>query len=323
MGDELDELLGLRPSTASLSSASGRSGSGGAGRDGTVDGHAEDEGSEDERADGLVGPPQRTATDLVWVHPASIRPNQFQPREFFDEEDLTALATSIGAVGVLQPLLVRRIDDNQYELIAGERRWRAAQRAGAIEVPVLVRDTDDQGSLQEAVVENLHRQDLTAVEEAAAYRQLMDDFGLTQDEVARRVGKSRSAVANTLRLLHLTAEVQRLIATRQLSAGHARALLGVGDRGVQLELAGRVISEELSVRQTEEIVRRTVRDGGTTGSQSSRGPGAGHAALREIEQLLGEQLSTRVQVSMAKGRGRLVIEFADIDDLDRIYRELS
>ncbi|MEL7155621.1 MAG: ParB/RepB/Spo0J family partition protein, partial [Actinomycetota bacterium] len=235
MSDELDALLGLGPGAGGPVP---RYPAPGGGPSGVDDGDGE------------------RGTELLWIHPAAVRPNHRQPREYFDEDELGALAASIEEVGILQPLLVRRIDENQYELIAGERRWRAAQRAGVEEIPVLVRRTDDQGSLEEAVVENLHRQDLTGVEEAAAYRQLMDDFGLTQEAVAQRVGKSRSAVANTLRLLLLAPEVQRLIATRQLSSGHARALLGLSERSAQAELAARIVADELSVRQTEEIVRR-------------------------------------------------------------------
>ncbi len=195
---------------------------------------------------------------------------------------------------------------------------------------MFVRDADDRASLEQAVVENLHRQDLSPVEEAAAYRQLMDDFGLTQDEVAARVGKSRSAVANMLRLLQLSPEVQRLVATGQLSAGHARALVMVNDQAVQGELAARIVLQELSVRETESLVRRVRggdgggiggRGGSMAGGKGSRRP-SGEPALREIEQLLGDRLSTRVSASLAGGRGRLVIEFADLDDLDRIGREL-
>lgn len=303
MGHELDALLGLGSDGESSSAGGTASGAAGAPVDGGVS--------------------RRRDADLLWLHPAAIRPNQFQPREHFDDSELDSLAASIAQVGVLQPLLVRRVEDHLYELIAGERRWRAAQRAGVTEIPVLVRDTDDRTSLEEAVVENLHRQDLTAIEEAAAYRQLMDDFGLTQDEVSRRVGKSRSAVANTIRLLHLAPEVQRLVTLGQLSAGHARALLSLLDGPAQVELAARIVTEELSVRQTEELVRRggkvAVR-GGTGGTEER---GLGDAALREIEILLGERLSTNVRASLQKGRGRLVIEFADVEDLDRIYRELS
>ncbi|MEM9131387.1 MAG: ParB/RepB/Spo0J family partition protein [Actinomycetota bacterium] len=310
MGQELDALLGLGSSGAPE----------GASPDGVkAGGGAHDVGRP---VDG-ARPAERRHADLLWLHPAAIRPNQFQPREHFDDAELDALAGSIAELGVLQPLLVRRVEDHLYELIAGERRWRAAQRAGVTEIPVLVRDTDDRTSLEEAVVENLHRQDLTPIEEAAAYRQLLEEFGLTQDEVAKRVGKSRSAVANTLRLLHLVPEVQRLVTVGQLSAGHARALLAVLDGRAQMELAGRVIADELSVRQTEELVRRggkvTVR-GGTDGSSAR---GLGDVALREIEAQLGERLATNVRATLSQGRGRLVIEFADLEDLDRIYRELS
>lgn len=294
-------------------------------------GDDDDEGVRDHRvgpAGTDVGGPSasedaRVDLGLTWLHPASITPNRFQPRDHFDDGELDALAASIAAVGVLQPLLVRRIDDYRYELVAGERRWRAAQRAGLHEVPALVRTGDDQDALEQAVVENLHRQDLSAVEEAAAYRQLIDDFGLTQDAVAQRVGKSRSAVANTLRLLQLGPEVQRLITVGQLSAGHARALLALEDPREQRSLALRIVAEELSVRQAEEAVRRQRSAGGAGANGRTASGDSGSAAVREIESLLSERLATRVTVSTSGSRGRLVVEFADLDDLDRIYRELS
>jgi ParB family chromosome partitioning protein len=230
----------------------------------------------------------------------------------------------VAEVGVLQPVLVRQLSDDEYELVAGERRWRAARRAGLRVIPAIVRDVSDRESLEQAVIENVHRADLNVLEEAAAYRQLVDDFGLTQDMVAQRVGKSRSAVANTVRLLQLPGSVQRLIVAGQLSAGHARALLAFPDPGLQAELAARVVSEDLTVRQVEELVRAaSQRSGGAPGDRGGQVGSMKPAALLEIEELLAERLETTVKVTLSRNRGRLMVEFADLDDLDRIYRLLA
>ena len=254
-----------------------------------------------------------------------IEPNPWQPRRTFDDEQLVSLAASIRAVGVLQPVLVRPSGPDRYELIAGERRWRAAQRAGLDVIPAVVRRTDDAGALEQALVENLHRADLNPLEEAAAYQQLISDFDHTQEEVAVRVGKSRSAVANTLRLLHLSPTVQRLVQHGQLSAGHARALLGSTDSSFQESLAGRVVKDGLTVREVEEAVRRH-QDKGTPSEASSRPPGLAPvrpAAVLELEDLLSNVLDTRVQVSLGAKRGKLVVEFATLEDLERISRVIS
>lgn len=266
----------------------------------------------------------RDDIDLLRLAVTAIRPNAFQPRVDFDEAELDELAASIAEVGILQPVLVRRVDVGRYELVAGERRWRAAQRAGLTHVPALVRDVSDREALEEAVVENLHRADLNALEEAAAYRQLLDEFGLSQEEVARRVGKTRPAVANTLRLLQLPPVVQRLVRSGALGAGHARALLALPDARIQLELAERVVADELSVRQVEEAVRALLRAADDRDRERSRRGAGGEkpAPALEIERLLTERLDTRVDVSLGGGRGRLVIEFADLDDLDRVYQAL-
>lgn len=250
--------------------------------------------------------------------------NPYQPREHFDEGALSALTASIREVGVLQPVLVRATGVDAFELIAGERRWRAAKRAGLKTIPAIVRTVEDLTSLEHALVENLHRQDLGALEEAAAFQQLMGDFGLTQEAVAQRVGKSRSSVANSLRLLQLPASVQGLLVAGDLTAGHARALLGVGSRQEQDDLAARILAEDLTVRQVE----RLVRDGQTRPEpadppKAQPTPRERPAALLEVEQQLAEQLDTRVQVSMGDKRGKMVIEFADMDDLSRIYRILG
>ncbi len=266
---------------------------------------------------------------LVEIPISAISANVQQPRARFDEEALVTLTDSIRELGVLQPILVRPTGEGRYELIAGERRWRAARRAGLPTVPAVVRDVDARVSLEQAVVENLHRQDLNAMEEAGAYQRLIEEFGLTQDQVARRVGKSRSSVTNTLRLFQLPAPVQRLIADGDLSAGHARALLSHPDRGLQEKFARTMVKGGLSVRQAEELVRRAVGVGPSEdeGSRSLDSPerdaSIGRtrpAALLELEDLLGMHLDTSVHVTMGKAKGRMVIEFADIEDLKRIYQ---
>jgi ParB family chromosome partitioning protein len=268
----------------------------------------------------------------------SISPNPHQPRAYFDEEALASLTASIAELGVLQPILVREVGDERFELIAGERRWRAAKRAGLDSIPVVVRTVDEVLSLEQALVENLHREDLNPLEEAAAYQQLMEDFELTQEQVAQKVGKSRSSVANTLRLFQLPPSIQRLIAENQLSAGHAKALLGTPDRAFQESLSRRIVDEGLSVREAEEAVRRhnEPEAGPTAGAEATPAapeasrPAADAPRLRppgllELEELLADHLSTRVGVSMASGngRGKIVIEFSGLEDLERIYRAMT
>lgn len=283
-----------------------------------------------------------TADGRLEVPIASVTPNPRQPRTHFDEESLAGLTASIGELGVLQPVLVRRLDGDRYELIAGERRWRASKRAGLQTIPVVVRDADtDASMLEQALVENLHRADLNAMEEAAAYQQLIEDFGMTQEQVATRVGKSRATVSNTLRLFQLPPSIQALVADDQLSAGHARALLGTPDRAYQAALAQRIVRDGLSVRDTEEAVRARsapAPDDGvdpTTPSGSSPDGARSKAAARasdeqrpsepgflELENLLSDHLDTRVSISTTAGRGRVVIDFADLTDLERIYRAM-
>ncbi|HEV3229453.1 MAG TPA: ParB/RepB/Spo0J family partition protein [Solirubrobacteraceae bacterium] len=285
---------------------------------------------------------------LLRVVPIShIRPNSFQPRSHFDEESMAALAASIREVGLLQPVLVRALGDEaeSYELIAGERRWRAARRAGLQTIPVLVQVADDVASLEQALVENLHRVDLNALEEAGAYQQLIDEFGLTHEQVATRMGKGRATITNTLRLLQLPAGAQRAVAERTISAGHARALLGTPDRALQERLAERIIEEGLTVRAVEDLVRQGGSElrvvppepekveevvsakGGTSGTTDS---GARRTSERklpepgvvELEELLSTYLNTRVKVDIQNRRGRLVVEFATLEDLERIYRAM-
>jgi ParB family chromosome partitioning protein len=256
----------------------------------------------------------------------AIEPNPYQPRVRFDEETLASLAESIEEMGVLQPVLVRKVDADTYQLIAGERRWRAAQRAGLAEIPVIVRAVDDITSLEQAVVENLHRQDLNPLEEAAAYQQLIEDFGLTQESLAGRVGRSRSAVANALRLLQLAPPIQAQLIDGQLTAGHARALLGVDDLERRDSLARQAVDEDLSVRRLEELARRdSAPDAGASDSSDTRAePGRTRpAALLELEDLVADHLDTKVSVTMGAKRGRINIQFADLDDLERIYRMIT
>lgn len=265
----------------------------------------------------------------------SIEPNPHQPRKHFDEESLADLAASIREIGVLQPVLVRPVEPGRYHLIAGERRWRAARRAGLATIPAIVRTTDELASMEQALVENLHRQDLSPLEEAAAYQQLLEDFGLTHEQVAIRVGKSRAAVSNTLRLLQLPPPVQHLLADGRLSAGHARALLGTPDRSRQEALALRAVEEGLSVRVLEDLIRAAAAPveapappGPAAAEDESGRPVPVPPALRppgllELEELLSEYLHTRVRVSMGGQRGKMVIEFADLEDLERIYRRMT
>lgn len=268
---------------------------------------------------------QSSASALIDVPVAAIQANEYQPRSRFEEEALVSLTDSVRELGVLQPVLVRELGPDRYELIAGERRWRAAKRAGLPTIPAIVREADDRSSLEQAVVENLHREDLNALEEAAAYQQLIDEFSMTQEQVAQRVGKSRSAITNTLRLFQLPGTVQRMVAAGDLSAGHARALLGSPDRGFQERLAQRVVSEALNVRQVEELVRVEQLEPEPVAPEPVRPATPGEtkpAAVLELEAILSEHLDTRVRVSAAIGRGKLTIEYADLDDLERIYRVL-
>ncbi len=267
--------------------------------------------------------PDTTESAFQDVDIVHIVPNPYQPRDRFDEESLAALAESISEVGVIQPIIVREAIEG-YEIIAGERRWRAAQRAGLRSIPTLVRSADDKGALEAAVVENVHRQDLNALEEAAAYRQLMDDFGLTQDEVASRVGRSRSAVANTVRLLNLAPSVQRLVVEGHLSAGHGRALLALEDEEARQGLVEEIVRDNLTVRETERRVAESQSAGPEPGAARSTDNGSSvsgevQAGILELEELLSTRLDTRVSVKLGKRKGRITIQFSGLPDLERIY----
>jgi ParB family chromosome partitioning protein len=258
---------------------------------------------------------------------SAIQPNPYQPRDQFDEESLGALADSIREVGVLQPVLVRPTGDG-FELIAGERRWRAARRVGLQTIPALVRETDDSAALEQALVENLQREELNPLEEAGAYQQLIEDFGLTHEQIAARAGRSRAAVSNTLRLLALPPAIQRMVREKQIQMGHARALLGTPDRAFQEQLARQITKDDLSVRAVEEAVRvhndAAVPETPAAGASAPRGRRQRPAGIAELEELLGDHLETRVKISMnAAGRGRITVDFAGLEDLERIYRTLT
>ncbi len=279
-----------------------------------------------------------TVGRLQEIEISEIRPNTYQPRSHFDDEGIESLAASIRELGVLQPVLVRAAPEGGYELIAGERRWRAARRAGLTTVPAVIKTADDNAALEQALVENLHRADLNPLEEAAAFQQLIDDFGFTHEQVADRVGKSRAAISNTLRLFQLSPSIQRLLLDSKISAGHARALLGTTDKAFQEALARRVASEELTVRATEEAVRlrnnpaaaaaKPSSSGSGVGTSSTPSPGMGKAdrpaGLLELEDVLAGVYDTRVSIQMAPNKkGQLTVEFADLNDLERIFRIMT
>jgi ParB family transcriptional regulator, chromosome partitioning protein len=269
-------------------------------------------------------PESGDATGLLEVPVGAVSPNPKQPRTQFDDEAIASLAASIREVGILQPIVVRRADGG-YELIAGERRLRAARLAGLATVPVVVRDTDDSDTLREALIENIHRQDLGPIELAEAFRQLLEELGLKQEELADRVGVSRSHIANTIRLLQLPLDTQQLLTDGRIQAGHARALLALGDAEAQNALAVRTAAEDLSVREVEDLVRRFV-EGPAQPKEAAAATEVGEApadtTMAEVEEILSEQLATRVQIQMGKQRGRVIIEFGSADDLERIVSEI-
>jgi len=268
--------------------------------------------------DGLVPVPGATFAELPV---GSIRPNPRQPRTVFDEDALEELVGSIREIGVLQPVVVRSVGDG-YELIMGERRWRATQAAGLETIPAIIRDTEDSDLLRDALLENLHRAQLNPLEEAAAYQQLLDDFGCTHEQLATRIHRSRPQISNTLRLLKLPPLVQRRVAAGVLSAGHARALLGLSDGAAIERLAQRIVSEGLSVRAVEEIVALGVDDGAPVRRARPRA-GERNEALDHLAARLSDRFETRVKVSLGKSRGRLTVEFASVQDLNRILESLA
>jgi ParB family chromosome partitioning protein len=252
----------------------------------------------------------------------AIAPNPRQPRRTFDEEALEELSASIIEVGLLQPVVVRRLEEGKYELVMGERRWRASTRAGLEKIPAIVRETQDTDMLRDALLENLHRQQLDPLEEAAAYQQLLDDFGATHEQLAEKIGRSRPHITNTLRLLNLPPAVQRRVAAGLISAGHARALLSLDDAQAQQRLADRIVAEGLSVRTVEEIVKI----GDDTPAKSSRRPNANKPvapALRHLADRLSDVFDTKVKVELGRNKGKITVEFATVDDLERIVKAMS
>ena len=250
-----------------------------------------------------------------------IKPNAKQPRQVFEEEALTELTFSLKEIGLLQPIVVRAVGTNEYEIVAGERRFRAAKLAGFTKIPALIRDTLDTHMLRDALLENLHRAQLNPLEEAAAYQQLLEDFGGTQEELAAKLGRSRPQVTNTMRLLKLPPTVQKRVAAGVLSAGHAKALLGLA-QSVDIEnLASRIVAEGLSVRATEEIV--SMGPTGSSAAGAKKLPTLKAPGLTELADRLGDKLDTRVSITMGKAKGKVVIEFSTLEDLRRIVTEIE
>jgi ParB family transcriptional regulator, chromosome partitioning protein len=274
----------------------------------------------------VTAPPADPGDDLAPVPGArfaelpvdAIEPNAKQPRHVFDDEALDELKTSIREVGFLQPIVVRELADGKYELVMGERRWRAAQAIGRESIPAIIRDTRDDAMLRDALLENIHRANLNPLEEAAAYQQLLEEFGATHEELARRIGRSRPQISNTIRLLNLPAPVQRRVAAGVLSAGHARALLGLDDNDAQEKLALRIVAEGLSVRATEELVSLAVADGPAKKAPPARRAKVHAPALNDLAERLSDRFDTRVKVDIGRNKGKITIEFATVDDLERI-----
>ena len=257
--------------------------------------------------------------ELVWLKVEELKTNPQQPRSSFNDKQQEELTESIKNHGILQPILVR-FNNFEYELIAGERRLRAARAAGLEVIPAFVRDVDDQNSFEQAIVENLQRDNLNAIEEATAFQRLIDEFGYTQQQVSERVGKGRPTIANSLRLLYLCSEIQDMLKAGQISAGHGRALLGVEDTKTQIILAKRVIDEELSVRQTEDLVASISHSTRNVGGSLNSSKDAG---VLEVENILSDKLNTKVAVTTRGGKGKIVVTFADMDDLHRIFNLLN
>ena len=252
----------------------------------------------------------------------AITPNPRQPREHFDEDALAELVTSIKEVGLLQPVVVREVGESRYELVMGERRFRASKEAGLSTIPAIVRATPDDELLRDALLENLHRQQLNPLEEAAAYQQLLDDFGATHEQLAERIGRSRSQVTNTIRLLNLPGSVQKRVAAGVLTAGHARALLGLDDSDAQERLAGRIVAEGMSVRAVEEAVH--LGDvGAVPAAEKEKRATPRSPAAEELQSRLGDYFETRVRVDLGRRKGKIVVEFGSLDDLERIVEIMA
>jgi ParB family transcriptional regulator, chromosome partitioning protein len=305
------------PSSASSFSSLGRPGATPPGTSGAA-------GEPEQRTDNTAEPTLREVAGAYFEEVAvtAIAPNPRQPRRNFDDDALEELAASITEVGLLQPVVVRKLGDGQYELVMGERRWRASMRAGLEAIPAIVRETPDTDMLRDALLENLHRQQLDPLEEAAAYQQLLDDFGATHEQLAQRIGRSRPHITNTLRLLNLPPVVQKRLAAGVISAGHARALLSLDDPQAQEHLAHRIVAEGLSVRAVEEIV--TLReDKPAKPGRKPTGSKPVAPALRHLSDRLSDLFDTKVKVELGRNKGKIVVEFATIDDLERIVKAMS
>jgi ParB family chromosome partitioning protein len=285
----------------------------------------------DAAADVLIGGPMPNATTMGAVYreisPSDIEPNPRQPRQVFDEEALSELVHSIREFGLLQPIVVRAVSGSQsgahYQIVMGERRWRAGQEAGLATIPAIVRETGDDNLLRDALLENIHRVQLNPLEEAAAYQQLLDEFGVTHDELAARIGRSRPLITNMIRLLKLPIAVQRRVAAGVLSAGHARALLSLeAGPEAQEELASRIVAEGLSVRATEEAVTLANRSDVTSPSPQRRKP-IQMPGLQDVAETLSTAFDTRVSVSLGKRKGKIVVEFGSVEDLQRIVAMMT
>jgi ParB family chromosome partitioning protein len=274
-------------------------------------------------ADSATAPAEVFGAHYKEIAISAITPNPRQPRRSFDEESLDELAESIRQVGLLQPVVVRAAGPGRYGLIMGERRWRACQRAGLTEIGAIVKQTQDNELLRDALIENMHRQQLDPLEEAAAYQQLLDDFGATHEELARKIGRSRPHISNTLRLLNLPPAVQKKVAAGVLSAGHARALLGLQNPDAQERLASRIVAEGLSVRTVEEIVAVGSDESPPRRSSRAGGRPPAEPGLRHLAERLSDLFETRVKVEMGQRKGKIVVEFATIDDLERIVKAMS
>jgi len=272
-------------------------------------------------AAGERGPVTVPGARFAEIPVAAIEPNPQQPRQVFDAEALEELVASIREVGVLQPVVVREVGAGRYQLVMGERRWRASQEAGLESLPAIVRETADTAMLRDALLENLHRQQLNPLEEAAAYQQLLEEFGATHEELAGRIGRSRPQISNTLRLLNLPPGVQRRVAAGVLSAGHARALLGLDDADAQERLAHRIVAEGLSVRAVEELV--SLGDGGAPAPRAARRARPHAPALADLAGRLSDRFETRVKVELGRSKGKIVVEFASLDDLERIIDAMA
>ena len=277
---------------------------------------AEANGSDDASTAELLAVP---GTRLIEVDPHDIVPNPRQPRTHFDPDDLAELVHSVREFGVLQPVVVRTNEDGKYELIMGERRTRASREAGLTAIPAIVRDTTDENLLRDALLENLHRSQLNPLEEASAYQQLLEDFGITQEELATRIGRSRPQISNTIRLLKLPVPVQQRVAAGVLTAGHARAILSLDDTEAMQRLADKIVNEDLSVRAAEAAAKSPEAGGRRVAPKA----GARRAHLDDVAERLGDRLNTKVKISLTSKKGQVIIDFATIQDLNRILAELG